>query len=113
MSTVFKKIIDKEIPAKILYEDEHCLAFHDLDAQAPSHVLLIPKKEIKSFNEVKAEDKELLGHMMTKVPEIARLLGIAQDGFRVVCNTGSNGGQSVFHIHFHILGGRALAWPPG
>jgi len=111
--TVFKKIIDKEIPAKIIYEDEHCLAFEDINSQAPVHVLFIPKKEITSLQAVKAEDKEILGHMMCKVPEIAKKLKVDEGGYRLVTNIATDGGQSVFHLHFHLLGGRKLLWPPG
>ena len=110
--TIFKKIIDGDIPANIVYQDEYCLAFHDVNPQAPVHVLLIPKKEIENIAGATQEDKELLGHMMTKVSEIAQLLEL-ENGFRVVANCGADGGQSVDHLHFHLLGGRALSWPPG
>src|SRR5690606_34408949 len=110
--TIFKKIIDKEIPAQIVFEDEHCLAFKDISPQAPVHVLLIPKKELVSILDVESESK-LLGHMMSVIPKLAKQLGIAEKGFRVVTNTRSDGGQSVDHLHFHILGGRPLGWPPG
>lgn len=113
MSTIFSKIINKEIPAKIVYEDEICLAFHDIHPQAPTHVLLIPKKEIRSMADVKPEDKEILGHMMVKASEIAHQLGIAERGFRLVANTNQWGGQTVYHLHFHIMGGRSMTWPPG
>ncbi|HSR70420.1 MAG TPA: histidine triad nucleotide-binding protein [Acidobacteriota bacterium] len=111
--TLFKKIIDREIPADIVYEDEHCLAFRDINPQAPVHVLLIPKKEVASLNHLKAEDAELCGHLLLKVAEIARQLELAQDGYRVVANTGRKGGQTVDHLHLHILGGRSMTWPPG
>lgn len=111
--TVFKKIIDKEIPAKIVHEDQLCLAFHDMQPQAPIHVLLIPKKQIRSMAEVTAEDASTLGHMMVTASEIAAKLGLAKNGYRIVANTNADGGQSVFHLHFHILGGRTLTWPPG
>jgi histidine triad (HIT) family protein len=113
MSTIFKKIIDKEIPAKIVYEDELCLAFHDVNPQAPTHVLVIPKKEIRSMAEATVKDKELLGHVLLQCAEIARSLGIAEKGYRIVVNTNSWGGQTVFHLHFHLLSGRAMTWPPG
>lgn len=113
MSTIFSKIISKEIPAKIVYEDEICLAFHDIHPQAPTHVLLIPKKEIRSMADVTPEDKEILGHLMVKATEIAHTLGIAERGFRLVTNTNQWGGQTVYHLHFHILGGRSMTWPPG
>ncbi len=112
--TIFKKIIDKEIPAEIIYEDDICLAFKDVNPQAPTHILVIPKKEIRSMNDISPqEDKEILGHIMVKVHEIARQQDIGEDGYRIVANTNKNGGQSVDHLHFHILGGRKLTWPPG
>jgi len=111
--TIFKKIIDKEIPADIVYEDEFCLAFKDLNPQAPVHVLLIPKKEIPSTEEILSEDLNLMGHLLTKVPEITSELGLAEDGYRLVINTKENGGQEVPHLHIHILGGRKMTWPPG
>ena len=111
MSGIFTKIINREIPADIVYEDEHCLAFKDINPQAPVHVLLIPKKEITSAQEVQPEDKELMGHLMTKIPEIAKKLNLFT--YRLVVNTGEDAGQTVFHLHLHILGGRKLAWPPG
>lgn len=111
--SIFKKIIDREIPADIVYEDERCLAFKDINPQAPVHVLLIPKREIVSLAKVEAEDGDLLGYLMVKASEIARRMGLEEDGYRVVLNTGKNAGQAVFHIHFHILGGRPLSWPPG
>ena len=109
--TIFTKIINKEIPADIVYEDEHCLAFKDINPQAPVHILLIPKKEIPSSQEIKAEDKNLMGHLMVKIPEIANKLNLAT--YRLVVNTGEDAGQTVSHIHIHILGGRKLSWPPG
>ncbi len=111
--SIFKKIIDREIPADIVYEDEQCLAFRDINPQAPVHVLLIPKREIASLAEVQPDDAALLGHLMVKASEIASQLELDEEGYRVVLNTGKNGGQAVFHIHLHILGGRALSWPPG
>ena len=111
MSGIFTKIINREIPADIVYEDEHCLAFKDINPQAPVHVLLIPKKEIASAQEVQPEDKELMGHLMTKIPEIAKKLNLST--YRLVANTGEDAGQTVFHLHIHILGGRKLTWPPG
>ncbi|MCG8584646.1 MAG: histidine triad nucleotide-binding protein [Pirellulales bacterium] len=110
--TIFKKIIDREIPAKIAYEDDLCLAFHDVSPQAPTHVLVIPKKEIASTADIAAEDAELLGHMWQVIPKLAAELGL-DAGYRVVVNCGAEGGQSVDHLHFHILGGRPMAWPPG
>lgn len=110
--TIFKRIIDREVPAKIAYEDDRCLAFHDVSPQAPTHVLLIPKKEIASLAHLSPEDEALLGHMWLVIPRIAAQLGLEQ-GYRVVVNCGPHAGQSVDHLHFHILGGRPLAWPPG
>jgi histidine triad (HIT) family protein len=112
VSTIFKKIIDREIPANIAYEDEHCLAFHDVSPQAPIHVLVIPKKEIVSIDAIAPHDAELLGHLWQVIPKLAATLKLDR-GYRVVVNSGSEGGQSVDHLHFHILGGRQMAWPPG
>lgn len=111
--TIFQKIIDKEIPAKIVYEDDLCLAFHDINPQAPVHVLVIPKKPIVSLDDVLSEDKDLMGHLMVKITEVSKELGLGENGYRVVANTKSHGGQTVDHLHFHILGGRSLNWPPG
>lgn len=111
--TIFAKIIRKEIPAKIVYEDDHCLAFHDVSPQAPIHVLVIPKKEIESLEQLTADDAPLLGHIWIVIPQIARQLGLGEDGYRVVVNCGRDGGQSVNHLHYHILGGRPMKWPPG
>jgi histidine triad (HIT) family protein len=112
MSTIFKKIIDKEIPAKIIFEDDRCLAFHDVAPQAPTHVLVIPKKEIASLADLEDGDAELLGHLFVVIRNLARELGLGA-GYRVVVNSGRDGGQSVDHLHFHLLGGRQLKWPPG
>ena len=111
--TLFKKIIDKEIPAQIVYEDEFCLAFKDLHPQAPTHVLLIPKEEISALSQASEKDAPLLGHLMLKAREIASKLGLAEKGYRLVINNGEEGGQTVFHLHIHILGGRPMQWPPG
>lgn len=111
--TIFKKIIDKEIPANIVFEDEHCLAFHDNSPQAPTHVLLIPKKEVVNVAGLAEEDRDLAGHLLLAVGKVARELGIEEGGYRVVMNCGNNGGQSVDHLHLHILAGRQLKWPPG
>ena len=110
--TIFKKIIDREIPADIVYEDEHCLAFRDIQPAAPTHVLVIPKKEIENVAGLEPEDQRLAGHLLLAVGKVARELGL-DDGYRVVANCGSDGGQSVDHLHFHILAGRKLKWPPG
>jgi histidine triad (HIT) family protein len=112
MTTIFGKIITREIPADIVYEDEHCLAFRDINPQAPTHVLLIPKKEIARLADATAEDQSLLGHLLLAAGKIARQLGI-EDAFRLVVNNGAAAGQSVFHIHLHILAGRKMTWPPG
>jgi len=111
--SIFKKIIDKEIPAKIVHEDDLCMAFYDVSPQAPTHVLVIPKKQIRSMAEVVPGDKEVLGHMMIVTSQIAHKLGIAEKGFRIVVNTNNWGGQSVYHLHLHLLGGRSMSWPPG
>ena len=111
--TIFTKIMNKEIPAQIVYEDEKCLAFRDINPQAPVHVLLIPKKEIPTMNDAAPADAELLGYLMLKAPEIAKQLGVAEKGYRLVINTNEHAGQTVPHIHIHIIGGRELSWPPG
>jgi histidine triad (HIT) family protein len=113
MPTLFTRIVNREIPAKIVYEDDQCLAFEDIAPKAPTHVLLIPKKEIASLDALVADDAALLGHMMLVVQKLARDLGVADGGYRLVANTGADGGQSVDHLHFHLLGGRTLDWPPG
>lgn len=111
--TIFGKIIRREIPADIVHEDELCLAFRDITPQAPTHVLVIPKKPIPKLSDAAAEDKELLGHMLLTVKALAEKLAVAEDGYRVVINTGTHGGQTVFHLHMHLLAGRSLQWPPG
>lgn len=111
--TLFSKIVERKIPAKIVFEDELCLAFHDINPQAPTHILLIPKKEIATMNDTTDGDQMLLGHLLLKAREIAKQEGLSDRGYRLVINTGENGGQSVYHIHLHILGGRPLGWPPG
>lgn len=113
MSTIFNKIINREIPAQIVFEDEHCLAFRDVSPQAPIHILIIPKKEIKSLATVKAEEKTLLGHLLYIASQIALAEGIAENGYRVVINTNEQGGQTVYHLHLHLLAGRNMKWPPG
>lgn len=111
---IFCKIVQGEISSTKVYEDEWTLAFRDLDPQAPEHVLIIPKKHIASVMAFGAEDRELAAHLLIDVvPEIARTLGIDAGGFRLVTNTGADSGQTVGHLHFHILGGRLLTWPPG
>jgi histidine triad (HIT) family protein len=110
--TIFSKIIRKEIPADIVYEDDLALAFRDLYPQAPVHILIIPKQPIVSLAQVKAEDTNLLGHLLLVVKQVADREGL-DDGYRVVVNTGNDGGQTVLHLHLHLLGKRAMAWPPG
>ncbi|MBY0267864.1 MAG: histidine triad nucleotide-binding protein [Burkholderiales bacterium] len=112
MPTLFSKIIAREIPADIVYEDEMCLAFRDINPQAPVHVLLIPKQEIPKLADATVPDQALLGHMMLAAGKVARQLGVG-DAFRLVVNNGANAGQTVFHLHLHILAGRPLHWPPG
>lgn len=110
--TIFKRIIDREIPAKIVHEDDLCLAFHDVSPQAPTHVLVIPKKEIPSLAQADDSDTALLGHLLVTAKRIAVQLGL-DNGYRTVINCGRDGGQSVDHLHVHLLGGRSLSWPPG
>lgn len=111
--TLFERIADKEIPADIVYEDEHCVAFRDVSPQAPIHVLVIPRKPIPSLEQLEAEDEVLVGHLWMVIRDLARQLEIAEGGYRVVANCGKNGGQTVDHLHFHLLGGREMRWPPG
>jgi histidine triad (HIT) family protein len=110
--TIFKRIIDREIPADIVYEDDQCLAFRDVSPQAPIHVLVIPKKEIANLAAATDEDAALLAHLFLVVRNLAQKLDL-KDGYRVVINCGPNGGQTVDHLHLHILGGRHMKWPPG
>jgi histidine triad (HIT) family protein len=110
--TIFKRIIDGEIPAQVVYQDEQCLAFRDVAPQAPTHVLVIPKKEIASIDALTDEDGALLAHLWSVIRKLASELGLSS-GYRVVVNCGPDGGQSVDHLHFHLLGGRAMKWPPG
>jgi histidine triad (HIT) family protein len=113
MSCIFCKIINKELPSKIIYEDDKIFAFHDLDPQAPVHALLIPKKHITSIEDMTEEDFDIIGHLMIKIPDLIKSLGLTGLGVRVVNNCGRKAGQSVFHLHFHIMGGRSFSWPPG
>ena len=110
--TIFKRIIDGEIPADIVYEDDRCLAFHDVNPQAPTHVLIIPRREIPALSDLTDEDEALAGHLLIVAVQLAAKLGLT-DGFRTVINCGRDGGQSVDHLHVHLLGGRSLSWPPG
>ena len=112
MATLFTKIINREIPADIVYEDEQCLAFRDIDPKAPTHILIIPKKEIPKISEAAAEDQNLIGHLLLKAGDIARSEGVS-DNFRLVVNNGANAGQTVFHLHVHLMAGRTFDWPPG
>jgi histidine triad (HIT) family protein len=109
---LFEKIIAREIPANIVYEDNLCIAFHDITPQAPLHVLLCPKAPVKMLSEAVEEDTKLLGYLLFQAPCVARLLGY-EKGFRVVINNGEQAGQTIFHLHLHILAGREFAWPPG
>lgn len=110
---LFLKIIDREIPADIIYEDDTVLAFRDINPQAPLHVLVIPKKHLRTLNDVRDEDEETLGRLLNVARKIAREEGVADDGYRVVMNCNEGAGQTVFHIHLHLLGGRQFSWPPG
>ena len=113
MSTIFTKIINKEIPADIVYEDDELLAFNDIAPQAPVHILIIPKKEISTLNNLKTEDGIIVGKMILLAKDLAKKYKIDQTGYRTVFNCNEDGGQTVFHIHLHLLGGRSLGWPPG
>lgn len=110
--TIFTKIINKEIPAEILYEDDLALAFKDINPQAPIHFLVIPKKPIATINDIKQEDREIVGHLSVVAAKVAADLGTAEQGYRTVMNCNEFGGQTVYHIHLHVLGGKLLGWPP-
>ena len=110
--TIFQKIIDKELPADIVYEDDSCLAFKDINPVAPVHILIIPKKKIEKISDSNEEDKELLGHLFLVAGDIAKDLGI-EDAFRLVVNNGAGAQQTVFHLHIHLIAGREFQWPPG
>ena len=110
--TLFEKIIDKELPAAIVYEDEHCVAFKDINPGAPTHVLLVPRKPLPKLTDAGAADQALLGHLLLTASKVAQQLGVGE-AFRVAINNGAGAGQSVFHLHLHILGGRPFKWPPG
>jgi histidine triad (HIT) family protein len=109
---IFKKILDKEIPADIVYEDDRCLAFRDINPQAPTHVLIIPKSEIASLADAREPDAPLIGYLLIVAAQLAGKLGLA-NGYRAVINCGRDGGQTVDHLHVHLLGGRPMKWPPG
>ncbi len=113
MPTLFSKIIAREIPARILHEDDRCVAFHDVNPQAPVHFLVVPKKEIARLGASVAEDEPLLGHLLFVAKTLAAQEGLGDSGFRVVINNGPDGGETVPHLHVHVLGGRPLGWPPG
>ena len=110
--TIFQKIIDKELPANIVYEDDSCLAFKDINPVAPVHILIIPKKKIEKISDSNQEDKELLGHLFLVAGDIAKDLGI-EDAFRLVVNNGAGAQQTIFHLHIHLIAGREFQWPPG
>ena len=110
---LFEKIVAREIPADIVWENDDILAFRDISPQAPVHVLIIPKRRIATINELQPDDAELVGRMVLAAAEIARQEGIAEDGYRLNFNCNVNGGQAVYHIHLHLLGGRQMGWPPG
>jgi histidine triad (HIT) family protein len=111
--TLFEKIVARELPATIVYEDDLVMAFRDIKPQAPTHILVIPKKPIPRIGEAKPEDQHLIGHLLLKAAEVARQVGLSQSGFRLVFNNGPDGGEAVPHLHCHILGGRHMGWPPG
>lgn len=110
---LFCRIVSGEMQAKKIYEDDEVLAFHDVNPQAPTHVLIIPRKHIPSLNDLTDGDAETIGTVVVRAAELARTLHLPADGYRLVVNTGPGAGQSVFHIHFHLLGGRSFSWPPG
>ncbi len=110
---IFCKIINKEIPASIVFEDEKMIAFNDINPQAPIHILLIPREHFASLNDIPEEKKNILSHLLLKARQIAQEKGIAEKGYRIVLNTEKDSGQEVFHIHLHLLGGRRMHWPPG
>jgi len=113
MASLFTKIINREIPADIVYENDEIIAFNDINPQAPIHILIVPKKEISTINDIDEEDKVLIGKMFIVAKEIAKDLKIDKSGYRTVFNCNEDGGQTVYHIHLHLLGGRQLSWPPG
>ena len=110
---MFARILRGEIPAKLLHEDEHCIAFHDVTPQAPTHFLVIPRRAIASLDDATVADAALLGHLLVTAAKVAKQLGVAESGSRIVINNGAGAGQTVFHLHVHVLAGRDLAWPPG
>jgi histidine triad (HIT) family protein len=110
---IFCKIVNKDIPSELIYEDEQIIAFNDINAQAPIHILIIPKEHFASLNDIPEEKKDVLSHILLTARQIARNIGIDEKGYRIVLNTARDSGQEVFHIHFHLLGGRRMTWPPG
>ena len=113
MSTIFKKIIEKQLPADIIYENDKIICFKDINGIAPKHYLIIPKKEIATVNDIEDTDKELIGEMVLGAKHIAKLLNINNKGYRLVINCNKDAGQTVYHLHMHLLGGRTFDWPPG
>ena len=111
--TIFGKILRGEIPSTRVWEDEHVIAFRDISPAAPTHVLVIPRKHIATTNDIAEEDRAVVGHMVWVATQIAKQEGIAEDGYRLVMNCNDQGGQTVYHIHLHLLGGRGMSWPPG
>ena len=113
METIFSKIIRKEIPAQVVFESEAVLAFRDINPQAPTHILVIPKKPLKDLSEATEADREILGELLIVAAKVAKQEGLEVGGYRVAINTGEKAGQTVFHLHLHVLGGRSFSWPPG
>ena len=113
MDCIFCKIVNGEIPSNKVYEDKTVLAFHDLDPKAPTHILIIPKEHIESAAKIDEQNSKVIAHIYEVAAKIAKDLGLDKEGFRIVTNCGESAGQTVFHIHFHLLGGRDFAWPPG
>jgi histidine triad (HIT) family protein len=111
--TLFERIIAREAPGRIVYEDDQVVAFHDLHPQAPVHVLVVPRKPIARIGLAQPEDQALLGHLLLKAAEVARGLGLGDGGYRLVVNNGRDGGETIHHLHCHLLGGRPMRWPPG
>lgn len=110
---LFCRILNKEVPAKIVHEDEHAVAFEDISPQAPTHILIVTRRHIAGLSDATAEDAALLGHLQLVAAQLAKKRGIAESGYRTVLNTGRGAGQSIFHLHLHLLGGRGMRWPPG
>jgi histidine triad (HIT) family protein len=113
MKTLFEKIVAREIPADIVYEDDLILAFRDISPQAPTHILIVPKKLIPRISEATVQDEKILGQLLLKAAEVAEKVGLKKTGYRLVINNGADGGETVPHLHVHILGGRRMNWPPG